>query len=104
VPTTDRIKAFAVTKNSSAYWLGKKTNDDLQRVYGIAFPDKDQLKEYIQIQEDLAKRDHRNVGKQNQLFLFNPLSPGSAFFYPDGTHIYNRMMNFIRGQYNLRGF
>jgi threonyl-tRNA synthetase len=63
LPSTERVKAFKVTKNSAAYWLGKNTNDDLQRVYGVAFPDKKQLAEYVRIQEELAKRDHRNVGK-----------------------------------------
>lgn len=68
VPTTGRIKAFKVTKNSAAYWLAKNTNDDLQRVYGVSFPSKKLLDEYVKIQEELAQRDHRNIGKQQDLF------------------------------------
>ena len=62
IPHTGRIKAFKVTKNSSAYWLGKATNDSLQRIYGITFPSKKELDEYIHFQEEAAKRDHRNIG------------------------------------------
>ena len=64
IPSTAKIKAFKVMKNSSAYWLGKATNDSLQRIYGITFPSKKQLTEHIKLLEDAAKRDHRIIGKQ----------------------------------------
>lgn len=64
VPVTSRIKAFKVLKNSSAYWLGKATNDSLQRMYGVTFPSKKELDEYITLIEEAAKRDHRIIGKQ----------------------------------------
>jgi threonyl-tRNA synthetase len=83
-------------KNSAAYWLGNNQNDDLQRVYGVAFPKAKLLEEHIRIQEELAKRDHRNIGQNYDLFSFNPLSPGCAFFYPKGAHIYNKLQEFLK--------
>jgi threonyl-tRNA synthetase len=62
IPTTKVIKAFKVTKNSSAYWLGKADNDSLQRVYGITFPSKKEMDEYVKLMEEAAKRDHRKIG------------------------------------------
>lgn len=64
VPMTSRVKAFKVMKNSSAYWLGKATNDSLQRIYGVTFPTKKELDEYVKLIEEAAKRDHRIIGKQ----------------------------------------
>lgn len=113
------MKAFKVTKNSAAvrylseciikknkfhppsqkkshylsvkYWLGKKENDDLQRVYAIAFPQKKLLDEFVKRQEELKERDHRDIGQRLNLFSFHEFSPGCAFFFPDGAHIYNKL-------------
>ncbi|KYQ94021.1 threonyl-tRNA synthetase [Tieghemostelium lacteum] len=104
VPNTSYVKAFAVTKNSSSYWLGKAENDPLQRVYGVAFPDKKQLTEYQHFMEEAAKRDHRAIGKAQELFFFHPFSPGCAFFLPHGARIYNRLSEFIKAEYHRRGF
>lgn len=62
-------------------------------MYGIAFPEKDLLKDYQYRMEEARKRDHRNVGTQQQLFMFDRLSPGSAFFLPAGTIVYNNLVN-----------
>lgn len=83
-------------RNSSAYWLGKATNDSLQRIYGITFPSKKELDEYVHLMEEAAKRDHRTVGKAQDLFHFHGLSPGCGFFFPYGTKIYNKLINFMR--------
>ena len=63
LPNTGRVKAFATTKTSSALWLGKQGNDELQRVYGISFPDKKEMAEWKTLQEEAAKRDHRKIGE-----------------------------------------
>lgn len=63
VPSTDRVKAFKVMKNSSAYWLGQATNDSLQRIYGVTFPSKEEMKEHLKNIELAEKNDHRNIGK-----------------------------------------
>lgn len=56
------------------------------------------------VQEEAAKRDHRKIGRDQELFFFHPLSPGAAFWYPKGAHIYNTLCNFMRNQYRKRGF
>lgn len=123
---TGKIKAMKVTKvsalsdvnigvllwclqnislqNSSTYWEGKADAETLQRVYGISFPDPKQLKEWEKFQEEAAKRDHRKIGREQELFFFNELSPGSCFFQPRGAHIYNKLVEFIKLQYRKRGF
>jgi len=101
---TGKIKAMTLTKNSSAYWEGNANAESLQRIYGISFPDTKQLKEWKQFQEEAAKRDHRKLGTQQDLFFFHELSPGSCFFQPRGAHIYNKLVDFIRSEYYKRGF
>jgi threonyl-tRNA synthetase len=76
--------------------LADAKNDTLQRLYGISFPDSKQLTEYKKFIEEAEKRDHRRIGKQQDLFFFHELSPGSAFFLPMGQRIYNTLMQFIR--------
>uniref|UniRef100_A0A182XNS7 threonine--tRNA ligase n=1 Tax=Anopheles quadriannulatus TaxID=34691 RepID=A0A182XNS7_ANOQN len=104
VRNTGKVKALKVVKNSATYWEGKADAETLQRVYGISFPDPKQLKEWEKIQEEAAKRDHRKLGKEQELFFFHELSPGSCFFQPKGAHIYNTLMGFIRSEYRKRGF
>ncbi|KAL5276775.1 TARS family protein [Megaselia abdita] len=101
---TGKVKALKITKNSSTYWEGKADAESLQRVYGISFPDPKQLKEWEKLQEEAAKRDHRKIGREQELFFFHELSPGSCFFQPRGAHIYNTLMDFIRSEYRKRGF
>ncbi|XP_051174135.1 threonine--tRNA ligase 1, cytoplasmic isoform X2 [Leptopilina boulardi] len=101
---TGKIKAAKITKNSSSYWEGNANAESLQRVYGISFPDNKQLKEWEKFQEEAAKRDHRKIGREQELFFFHELSPGSCFFQPRGAHIYNILVEFIRSEYKKRGF
>jgi len=99
LPHTGRVEAFAVVKNSSAYFLGQANCDSLQRVYGISFPDSKLLKKWKQFQEEAQKRDHRRIGTEQELFFFHELSPGSCFFLPHGTRMYNALVQFIRAHY-----
>ncbi|VDN53785.1 unnamed protein product [Dracunculus medinensis] len=101
---TGKIKAISFTKTSCSHWEGKVDAESLIRVYGISFPDSKQLKEWHKLQEEAAKRDHRKIGRDQELFFFHPMSPGSAFWYPKGTHIFNTLCNFIRKEYRKRGF
>lgn len=101
---TGKIKAMKVTKNSSTYWEGKADKESLQRVYGISFPDNKQLKEWEKFQEEAAKRDHRKIGRDQELYFFHELSPGSCFFMPKGAYIYNTLVDFIRDAYRKRGY
>jgi len=101
---TGKIKSMAVTKNSATYWEGNSEAESLQRIYGISFPDSKQMKEWKHFQEEAAKRDHRKLGVQQDLFFFHELSPGSCFFQPKGAHIYNKLLDFIKEEYWRRGF
>eukprot|EP00245_Coleochaete_scutata_P007506 TRINITY_DN22935_c0_g1_i1.p1 TRINITY_DN22935_c0_g1~~TRINITY_DN22935_c0_g1_i1.p1 ORF type:complete len:724 (+),score=193.99 TRINITY_DN22935_c0_g1_i1:53-2224(+) len=104
IPSTGFPKAFSALKASAAYWRGRPDRETLQRVYGISYPEPKQLKEYLHTLEEAKKRDHRVVGVAQDLFFFHPLSPGSCFFLPYGTRIYNKLVEFIRAQYWKRGY
>lgn len=119
VRNTGNVKAFKITKvctlmfaialtfsfkSSSSYWEGKSDAESLQRVYGISFPDNKQLKEWQKFQEEAAKRDHRKLGKEQDLFFFHELSPGSCFFKPRGAFIYNTLIELIRVRYSKQSY
>ena len=104
VPSTGRIKAVKLTKHSAAYWRGDSEKESLQRIYGVSYPSKDDLKVYVKRIEEAEKRDHRKLGKEHDLFMFHEYAPGSPFFLPKGTVIYNELVSFIRSQYVKRGF
>ena len=91
-------------QNSASYFLGDAANDSLQRIYGISFPDKKQLVEYKAFLVEAAKRDHRKIGKDQELFFFHDLSPGSCFFLPHGARIYNALVELMRSEYFKRGY
>uniref|UniRef100_A0A8C7ZWI1 threonine--tRNA ligase n=1 Tax=Oryzias sinensis TaxID=183150 RepID=A0A8C7ZWI1_9TELE len=101
---TGKIKAMKIYKNSSTYWEGRSDMETLQRIYGISFPDSKMLKEWERFQEEAKTRDHRKIGKDQELFFFHDLSPGSCFFLPRGAYIYNTLTEFIRDEYWRRGF
>eukprot|EP00826_Nyctotherus_ovalis_P043071 TRINITY_DN4505_c0_g1_i27.p1 TRINITY_DN4505_c0_g1~~TRINITY_DN4505_c0_g1_i27.p1 ORF type:complete len:693 (-),score=153.31 TRINITY_DN4505_c0_g1_i27:1599-3677(-) len=102
ITRTGIIGALKITKSSAAQ--SSITQDTLQRVYGISFPSKKQLKQYEKDMEEAEKRDHRVLGKQQELFFFNETSPGSCFFHPDGTIIYNKLIDFMRKELRYRGY
>ena len=104
VSHTGKVKAFAATRHSSSQWLGDTDNDSLQRMYGISFPDKKQLKVWEENQKKAKERDHRRIGVQQQLIMFHDLSPGSAFWLPHGTRIYNALIQFIKSHYWKKGY
>jgi threonyl-tRNA synthetase len=94
-----------VWKNSSAYWKGDKNEPALQRVYGISFPDKKLLDEWKKQQEALEAKSHTAIGTKQQLFFVEPhFSPGSTFWLPHGSRIYNKLISFIRAEYVHFGF
>ncbi|XP_008286368.1 threonine--tRNA ligase 1, cytoplasmic [Stegastes partitus] len=101
---TGKIKALKIHKNSSTYWEGKADMETLQRIYGISFPDPKMLKEWEKFQEEAKNRDHRKLGREQDLFFFHDLSPGSCFFLPKGAFVYNTLIEFIRSEYRKRGF
>ncbi|MFD2212473.1 threonine--tRNA ligase [Metabacillus endolithicus] len=96
LPSTGFIKAFKLTRVSGAYWRGDSENDVLQRVYGVAFKKKNDLKDYLYYLEEAAKRDHRKLGKQLELFMFSEEAPGMPFYLKNGQIIRNELERFSR--------
>ncbi|KKP67936.1 MAG: Threonine-tRNA ligase [Candidatus Moranbacteria bacterium GW2011_GWE1_35_17] len=88
------FQAFKLTKISGAYWKANEKNIQMQRVYGVIFSDKKELKEYLKQQEEAKLRDHRKIGKELDLFSFHDVAPGMPFFHPRGSIIYNELKNF----------
>ncbi|XP_031791675.1 threonine--tRNA ligase 2, cytoplasmic isoform X1 [Piliocolobus tephrosceles] len=93
---TGKIKTIKIFKNSSTYWEGNPEMETLQRIYGISFPDNKMMRNWEKFQEEAKNRDHRKIGKEQELFFFHDLSPGSCFFLPRGAFIYNTLTDFIR--------
>jgi threonyl-tRNA synthetase len=91
-------------QNSASYFLGDAANDSLQRIYGVSFPDKKQMDEHKKYLEEAAKRDHRRIGKDQELFFFHDYTPGCCFFMPHGMIIYNTLQAFLREEYWKRGY
>ena len=104
VKSTGEIKGFKLLRTSGAYWLGDSKNKQLQRIYGTAFPSEKELQEYIKKLEEAEKRNHIKLGKQLKLFTFEPESPGSVFYLPRGTIVYNELIGFLRNEYRKRGY
>ncbi len=104
VPSTGYIKAFKLLNVAGAYWRGDEHNAMLSRIYGTSFPSKEALEEHLKLLELARQRDHRKLGREMGLFLFDPLSPGSPFFLPRGAIIYNELTNYIRRLYRRYGF
>lgn len=104
VPSTGRLKAFKLTALAGAYWRGDEHNKMLQRIYGIAFPQKKMLEEHLARIEEAKKRDHRKLGKELDLFSFHEEGPGFPFWHAKGTELYKRMVDYIRQQNRNRGY
>jgi len=100
----NKIKAFKVLKNSGAYWRGDSKREMLTRIYGISFPDKKRLKDYLQMLEEAKKRDHKIVGPELDLFSFKEEGPGMPFFHPHGLIVWNRLLEFLRGMLQEAGY
>ena len=88
IPSTGKIKSVKLLKSSGAYWRGDEKNKMLKRIYGISFPSKKELKQYLAFLEEAAKRDHRKLGKDLDLFSINDeVGPGLVLWHPDGAMI-----------------
>ncbi|MGB9591677.1 MAG: TGS domain-containing protein, partial [Candidatus Kryptoniota bacterium] len=104
VPSTGKLRYFKLLGTSGAYWRGDSKNKMLQRVYGISFPNKKLLDEYLQRLEEAKLRDHRRLGKELDLFVFNEISPGAPFWLPNGMIIFRELERFIREQLDRDGY
>jgi len=104
VPSTATIKAFKLTSIAGAYWRGDSRNEQLQRIYGTAWANRKDLDAYLKRIEEAKQRDHRRLGPALDLFSLHPIAPGSPFFHPKGTIIYNILIQYIRSLYSRYGY
>ena len=104
VPSTRYLRAFKLTSVAGAYWRGNEHNPMLSRIYGTAFPTKEALEEHLAMMELARQRDHRKIGREMGLFLFDPISPGQPFYLPKGMVIFNALADYVRRLYRRYGF
>ena len=104
VPSTGSLKAFKLTSIAGAYWRGDSRNEQLQRIYGTAWANKKDLEAYLKRIEEAKLRDHRRLGPALDLFSLHPIAPGSPFFHPKGTIIYNILIQYMRDLYKRYGY
>ncbi len=104
VPSTRYLKAFKLTSVAGAYWRGDEHNPMLSRIYGTAFASKEALDEHLKLVELARQRDHRKLGREMGLYIFDPVSPGSPFYLPKGTIILNELTDYIRRLYRRYRF
>lgn len=104
IPSTGKVKAVKLLSVAGAYWRGDEKNKMLQRIYGVSFPKKSQLDEYLNRLEEAKKRDHRKLGKELDLFSIHEEGPGFPFFHPKGMIIRNVLEDFWRKEHMRRGY
>ncbi|MGH7933619.1 MAG: threonine--tRNA ligase [Candidatus Binataceae bacterium] len=104
VPSTRYIRAFKLTSVAGAYWRGDEHNAMLSRIYGTSFASKEALEEHLKLVELARTRDHRKLGREMELFLFDPIAPGQPFYLPKGMVIFNGLVDYIRRLYRRYGF
>ncbi len=106
VPSTGKVgDAFKLMKVAGAYWRGDSTKEMLQRIYATAWADKKDLKAYLDMLEEAAKRDHRKIGRDMDLFHFEPeYAPGAVFWHDKGYKIYRRLIEYMRNRQEHNGY
>ncbi|MFH8795291.1 threonine--tRNA ligase [Streptomyces sp. NPDC017941] len=105
LPTTRNIPAFKLMRSAAAYWRGSEKNPQLQRVYGTAWPSKDELKAHLEFLAEAEKRDHRKLGSELDLFSFpEELGPGLAVFHPKGGVVRKVMEDYSRRRHEETGY
>ena len=104
VPSTGKLKAFKLMKVAGAYWRGDSDKEMLQRVYGTAWRNKKELKEYLERLEEAERRDHRRIGKQMDLFHFQEEAPGMVFWHDRGFTLYRQVEEYVRAKLSEHGY
>ena len=105
LPSTGKLgKAFKLTRVSGAYWRGDSKNAMLQRIYGTAWANDKQLRQYLQQLEEAEKRDHRRLAKQMDLFHFQEEAPGGVFWHPRGWRLFQRLIDYMRERQRNAGY
>ena len=105
LPSTGKLgKAFKLTHVSGAYWRGDSNNEMLQRVYGTAWANDKQLRQYLHMLEEAEKRDHRRLGKIMDLFHFQEEAPGAVFWHPNGWMLFQNLVGYMRERNTGAGY
>ncbi len=104
LPATGAIKAFKLMSVAGAYWRGDSKNEMLQRIYGTAWNDKKDLKQYMHMLEEAERRDHRKLGKRLELFHFQEEAPGMVFWHPKGWEIYQIVRRYMQQLWKDNGY
>ena len=104
VLSTGKVKAIKLQSVNGAYWRGSEKNKMLQRIYGTAFEKQADLDEYLHMLEEAAKRDHRKLGKELDLFSLHEEGPGFPFFHPNGMVVRNELINYWRDVHRRYGY
>ena len=104
VPSTGRLKHFKLMKVAGAYWRGDQANEQLQRIYGTAWPSKEALQGYLTMLEEAEKRDHRKLGRELDLFHLDEHSPGTVFWHPKGWALWQEVEQYMRHVYRDNGY
>ena len=104
VPSTGKLKVFKLMKVAGAYWRGDSNNEMLQRIYGTAWVNKEDLKDYLYRLEEAEKRDHRKLGKQLDLFHLQDEAPGMVFWHPKGWNLWQNIEQHMRRELTAAGY
>ncbi len=104
MPTTAKLKNVKLLSVSGSYWRGDSDRQQLQRIYGISFPKKKELDDYLHLLEEAKKRDHRKLGKELELFMFHEYSPGAPFWLPNGMVIFKELEKLWREIHDYNGY
>ena len=101
---TSQIGFFKLLRVSGAYWRGDERRPQLQRIYGTSWPTREQLDAYLHRLEEAERRDHRRLGRELELFHFDPTAPGMPYWLPKGLKILNLLLDFWRQEHEKRGY
>ena len=104
LPSLKHIGAFKLTKVAGAYWKGDSKNEMLQRIYGTAWKNQEELTKHLDMLKEAEKRDHRLLGNVMDLFHFQEEAPGSVFWHPDGWTLFQTLLNYMRKKQNEAGY
>ncbi len=96
--------AYKIKSVSGSYWRGNEKNDQLQRIYMYIFPSKDELKQHLALVKEAMERDHKKIGKEQELFMFDESAPGMPYWLPRGFKLYNALQSFWRGIHEEYGY
>ncbi len=104
IESTGKIGAVKLLRVSGAYWRGNEKNKMLQRIYGISFPDKKMLRQWLFAKEEAEKRNHLKLGKRLDLFSMQPEAPGCVFIHPNGMVVWNELVKFWKDEHRKAGY